>query len=128
MLPINESAVMRQKLREWISKAVVTMNETPSKTEKIIHCYEATGVLDVWSPKKNEFYEEAVDKRHALSPNLVDSGSRNETNNTVESSELAVWLVTHVDKESGEVTHEEAEEDEIEKQLMEHINEHAVSR
>jgi hypothetical protein len=48
VLPINESAVMKQKLTEWISKAVVTMNETPSKTEKIIHC-ETTGVLDVWS-------------------------------------------------------------------------------
>ncbi len=87
------------------------------------------GVLDVWSSKKNALYEEAVDKRHTLFPNLIDdSGSSNETDDTVELSGLAVRSVTLVDKESGEVTHEEAEEDEeIENQLVEHITEHAAS-
>ncbi len=129
MLPINESAVMKQKLTEWISKAIVMMNETPTKTEKIVHCYETTGVLDVWSSKKNALYEEAVDKRHTLFPNLIDdSGFSNETDDTVELSGLAVRSVTLVDKESGQVTHEEAEEDEeIENRLVEHITEHAAS-
>ncbi len=76
------------------------MNETRSKTEKIIHCCETTGVLDVWSSQKNVLYEEAVDKRHALFPNLIDdNGSTNEPDNTVESSGLALLSVKHVDKE-----------------------------
>ena len=46
----------------------------------------------------------------------------------MDSSGLAVQTVTLVDKEWGQVTHEEAEEDEEnEKQLVEHIAEQAVS-
>ncbi len=92
VLPFNKMAMMNQKLTEWISKAVVMMNETASKTEKIIHCYETTGVLNVWSSKKTElWYKEAVDKRHALFPNLIDdTGLSNETDDTVESSGLAL--------------------------------------
>jgi hypothetical protein len=111
------------------------MNETPSKTEKIIHedypfnpLHETTDVLDVWSSKKNEVCKEVVDKWHMLFPNLNDdSGSSNEINDTVESSGLAMRLVTHVDMELGKVTHhdEEAEEDD-EKQLADHITEHSV--
>ena len=35
-LPINESAVMKAHLVEWISKSVQIMNAT--KKEKVVHC------------------------------------------------------------------------------------------
>ena len=59
---------MKSKLTEWISKAVQEMNL--SRKEKIIKCYADTGILDAWSPQKNDLYEEAVEKRHSLFPNM----------------------------------------------------------
>ena len=69
-IPINQTAVMKSKLTEWISKAVQEMNL--SRKEKIIKCYADTGILDAWSPQKNDLYEEAVEKRHSLFPNMID--------------------------------------------------------
>ncbi len=34
-LPINESAVMKAHLAEWLSESVTTMND--KKTEKVVH-------------------------------------------------------------------------------------------
>ena len=45
ILPINESAVMKEHLAAWISEGVTIMNE--KKREKVVHCWEKTGLLAI---------------------------------------------------------------------------------
>ena len=97
-----------------------------SRKEKIIKCYADTGILDAWSPQKHDLYEEAVEKRHSLFPNLIDqSGLSNDTDDQQEMTGLAVRMEQSVDKNTGVVTLAEREEDDdIENQL---VTNHAAS-
>ena len=116
---------MKSKLTEWISKAVQEMNL--SRKEKIIKCYADTGILDAWSPQKNDLYEEAVEKRHSLFPNMIDqSWLSNDTGDQQEMTGLAVRMEQSVDKDTGVVTLAEREDD-IENQLVQHVTNHAAS-
>ena len=78
-LPINESAVMKAHLAEWISEAVIVMNE--KKRESIVHCWEKTGILAVWnvneraSLSRNAFAETA-----RLFPGHVNDDNSGEVN------------------------------------------------
>ncbi len=45
-LPVNESAVMKAHLAEWISEGVTIMNK--KRREKVVHCWEKTGLLAIW--------------------------------------------------------------------------------
>ena len=129
VLPINESAVMKAKLTEWISQAVQEMQQSKQREEKILQCYEKTGVLDVWSSKRHELYLEAVEKRRELFPNMVDdSGVINDIDDLEEVTGLATRVDTAVNKETGEVrTFEEEEDADIEQQLVERLAQHAAS-
>ena len=99
------------------------------KTEKIVQCYEGTGILDVWSSKKHDLYEEAVGKRHSLFPNMIDeSSSSNDDDDQHQITGLVVRMETLVDKDTGAVTFVEREEDDgIEKQLVHQIADHTAS-
>ena len=129
VVPINESAVMKAKLTEWISQAVQEMQQSKQREEKILQCYEKTGVLDVWSSKRHELYLEAVEKRRELFPNMVDdSGVINDIDDLEEVTGLATRVDTAVNKETGEVrTFEEEEDADIEQQLVERLAQHAAS-
>ncbi len=79
VLSINESAVMKAKLTEWISQAVQEMTQSKQREEMFLQCYEKTGVLDAWLSKRHELYQEAVEKRQEAFPYMVDdSGVINE--------------------------------------------------
>ena len=64
ILPINESAVMKAHLAEWISESVAVMNE--KKQVKVVHCWEKTGLLAIWD----------VNERAALVPKAFADVSR----------------------------------------------------
>ena len=62
-----------------------------SRKEKTVNCYADTGILDVWSPKKHDLYEGAVEKRHSLCPYMIDeSGQSNDTDDQQEMRDLSV--------------------------------------
>ena len=69
-LPINESAEItseiKAKLTEYISKAVQEMQQSKQREENILQCYKKTGVLDAWSLKGHELYQDAVEKCREL--------------------------------------------------------------
>ena len=99
-----------------------------SRKEKIIKCYADTGILDAWSPQKHDLYEEAVEKRHSLFPNLIDqSGLSNDTDDQQEMTGLAVRMEQSVDKDTGVTLAEREEDDDIENQLVQHVTNHAAS-
>ncbi len=79
-LPINESAVMKALLAEWISKSVSVMNDSDSdkKLENVVHCWGKTGLLPIWD----------VMERAGLAPKALAETSRlfPSRNNVVNSS------------------------------------------
>ena len=73
-------------------------------------------------------YEEAVEKRHSLFPNLIDqSGLSNDTDDQQEMTGLAVRMEQSVDKDTGVTLAEREEDDYIEHQLVQHVTNHAAS-
>ena len=73
-------------------------------------------------------YEEAVEKRHSLFPNLIDqSGLSNDTDDQQEMTGLAVRMEQSVDKDTGVTLAEREEDDDIENQLVQHVTNHAAS-
>ena len=79
--------------------------------------------------KRDELYEEAVEKKKALFPNMQDdSCSINEIDDLQPALDLGVRMATTVDTETGDVTSFEQEEDrDIEKQLVDHVVQLATS-
>ena len=58
------SAVMKARLAEWISEGVTIMNE--KKREKVVHCWEKTGLLAIWD----------INKRSVLAPQAFAQTAR----------------------------------------------------
>ena len=131
-LPINESAVMKAHLAEWISEAVTVMNE--KKREKVVHCWGKTGLLAIWDiSERATLAPQAFAEAARLFPgrdNVDDSGVANQVDDSApeQSSDFSSAVVTTVDSATGHVTSKEAEEDaEIEEQLVDAVVSHAQS-
>ena len=128
MLPINETAVMKAKLAEWISESVVIMNER--KRVKVEHCWRKTGLLDIWDVEKRSFLmTTAVSEISRLFPNsqhVDQSGVSNEIDDIEHFDDFSCPVVTEVDEEKGEVKNKEGEEEaEVEAELIAEVTVHA---
>ena len=125
ILPINESAVMKAHLAEWISESVTVMNE--KKQEKVMHCWELekTGLLAIWDVNEQAtLVPKAFADTSRLFPgnnNNDDSGLANEEDDNAPelSHDFSCAIVTRVNSETGEKTTKEAdEEEEVENELV----------
>jgi hypothetical protein len=47
-LPINESAVMKAHLAEWLSESLSLTTMNDKKREKVVHCWKKTGLIAIW--------------------------------------------------------------------------------
>lgn len=132
-LPINESAVMKAHLAEWISKGVTIMNE--KKREKVVHCWEKTGLLAIWDVNERAvLVPRALSQTARLFPGHAydhdNSGVGNDVDDSApeKSSDFSSATTTIVDSETGVVTSQEAEEEaEVEDQLVAAVVAHAQS-
>ena len=100
------------------------MNASKRELEKVQCFYAKIGLSDAWDAlKRDELYEEAVEKKKALFSNMQDdSGSINEIDDLQPALDLGVRMVSTIDTETGDVTSFEQEEDrDIEKQLVDHV-------
>lgn len=117
ILPINESAVMKAHLAEWISKSVTVMNE--KKREKVVHCWEKTGLLAIWDVNERAtMLPKAFADTSRLFPgnNHMDvRGLANEEddNEPELSNDFSCPIITRVNLETRDVTTKEAEEEEV---------------
>ena len=112
-LPINESAVMKAHLAEWISESVIVMND--KKRENIVHCWGKTGLLAIWD----------VNERAGLAPKAFaevtrlfpghekddTSGAVNDQDNQEQFHDFSSRVATTVNKATGEVISKETEEE-----------------
>jgi len=108
---------MKAHLAEWISEAVIKMND--KKSESVVHCWEKTGLLAIWN----------VNERACMAPNpfaevagLFPGHEKDDTSGAVNdidiqeqfddfSCRVASQLATTVNKETGDVIRKETEED-----------------
>jgi hypothetical protein len=54
LMPINESAIMKAHLAEWIRERVTIMNKINRK--KVVLCWEKTGLLAIWDANERLFW------------------------------------------------------------------------
>ena len=131
-LPINESAVKKAHLAEWISEGITIMNE--KKRDKVVHCWGKTGLLAIWDVNERAVLApEAFSQTARLFPghnNDDNSGLGNEVDDSApeKSADFSSATTINVDSETGVVTSKEAEEEaEIEEQLVAAVVAHAQS-
>ena len=131
-LPINESAVMKAHLAEWISESMTTMND--KKKEKVVHCWKKTGLIAIWDVNERAILvPKAFAETARLFPghdNVDNSGVANEEDDKSpeQSVDFSSAMDTKVDSETGVVTSKEAEEDnEVEEELVATLVAHAQS-
>ena len=78
VIQVHKSAEMKMECAKWISQGIDRMNE--SKTEKIVHCWTKTGLLEAFIPaSKAKLIKEAFEKRLELFPNMKESGEERDT-------------------------------------------------